>query len=76
LGRVRLLEEHDAILRHENDARETAVDLRPRNCIEPLATLRRRGLGDRRGREEEQQCPDQGTRASAVRIAAVTTDLA
>jgi hypothetical protein len=49
--------------------------LRLRNSIEPRATLRRRGCGHRRGREEEQR-PNQGTRARAVRIAAVITDLA
>jgi hypothetical protein len=49
--------------------------LRLRNSVEPRATLRRRRCGHRRGREEEQRS-DQGTRASAVRIAAVTTDLA
>lgn len=76
LGRVRLLEKHDAVLRYENDARETAISLRPRNGIEPRAALRRRGWGHGRGREEEQQRPDQSTRASAVRIAAVTTDFA
>ena len=73
-SRVRLLKKHDAVFRYQNDARETAVGLRPRNSIEPRATLRRRRCGHRRGREEEQR-PDQGTRASAVRIAAVTTDL-
>jgi hypothetical protein len=76
LRRVRLLEKHDAIPGDENDARETAVHLRPRNGVEPLATLRRSRCGHRRGREEEQQYSDQGTSASAVRSAAVTTDLA
>jgi len=76
LRRVRLLEKHDAVLRHENNARETAVGLRPRNGVEPRATLRRRGCGHSADREKEQECPYQGTSATAVRIAAVTTDLA
>ena len=76
LGRVRLLEKHHAIPRYQNDSRETAVGLSPRNGVEPLATLCRRGCGHYRAGEEEQQRADQSTRASAVRIAAVTTDLA
>jgi hypothetical protein len=47
-----------------------------RNRIETRATLRRRGRGHCRGREKEEQRTDQGTRASAVRIAEVNTDLA
>jgi hypothetical protein len=50
--------------------------LRPRNGVEPRATLRRRGCGHSADREKEQECPYQGTSATAVRIAAVTTDLA
>jgi hypothetical protein len=75
-GRVCLLEKDDAVLRYENDPGEPAVGLRARNRIETRATLRRRWSRTCRGREQEEQRPDQGTRASAVRIAEVNTDLA